>query len=220
MAEREHWLAQGVPAAKLLLLPEIAPTTAAAPKPGAASTPFGGAIALGPRDLPGQHLAMTLALQGSGVALTLAGPMGHPFGDWHLVRLGGTELRLAPAPDEDGTLAALRRSAVLLHLHDSPPSYALPLQAAAVGCELVLAESGDARSLFGQHASYVDPCDLPGLRAAVIAALQRWPQGSAENWRRTLAATHSTAAAGQCLLVGYGLGTANTLAAGMPATCA
>ena len=83
------------------------------------TTPFGGAIALGPRDLPSHHLAMVMALQGAGVQLTLAGTSDHAFGDWHRRNQGGSDLRIVPeSTNATAAITTLARSAAL----DGPPS--------------------------------------------------------------------------------------------------
>ena len=167
--------------------------------------PHGGVLALGPRDLPGNHLPMVLALRDCGLPVSLCGRIAHPYGEWHTRRFGDANLRwLAPRHGRE-LATALRRSAVCLWLPSTAASFALPLQAARAGCELVLARDVGAEAVFGAAATYVDPCDLPAVRSAVLAAAARWRNDPDEAWRRQLAHDHSLVAYGTRLLDTYGL---------------
>lgn len=186
-------VAEGVPADRLL------------PTPDDDEVPFGGALALGPRDLPGHHLAMVLALADSGLPLSLCGPVAHPYGEWHTRPSSGAHVHWLQPRTGDAARRALARSAVCLWLPSSPASFAIPLQAAAAGCELVLARDQGAEAIFGDHAHYVDPCDLPALRAATLAAAVAWQPDADPPWRRALRREHGLAAYGRRLLAVYGL---------------
>lgn len=189
---RTHRLAEGTPEpAALVDDPEV---------------PHGGVLAVGPRDLPGHHLPMVLALRGSGLPLTLCGRVSHPYGEWRTQQRADELLHWLPDRRGEPLTRAFRRSAVFLWLPSAPSSFALPLQAAAAGCELVLARGIGAEALFGDSATWVDPCDLPAVRAAVLAARARWRDDPDEPWRTDLRAAHSLAAYGDRLLAVYGLG--------------
>lgn len=190
-----------------VVVAEGAPPASLHPGPDP-EVPFGGALAIGPRDLPGHHVAMVLALQGSGVPLSLCGRISYPFTEWHTQRLGDAQLSWLPPRTGEALAAAFRRSAVCVWLPAAPAAYALPLQAAAAGCELVLARGVGAEDLFGGNATYVDPCDLPAVRAAVLAARAAWRADPQQPWRRQLLQHHTLAAYGERLLAVYGLPTA------------
>ncbi|MCB9878354.1 MAG: glycosyltransferase [Planctomycetes bacterium] len=172
--------------------------------PTAPTTPFGGVLLLGPRDLPGNHHAVAMALRGCDVPLTMIGHMAHPFGDWYLQAALGDVLTLAPpASGPADELAALRRSAVLVWTPCEARSFAVPLLAAIAGCELVLARGLDAEQVFGEHATYVDPHDLPALRTAVLAARVRWRDDPTQPWRQRLAARFAPSTFGSALQAAY-----------------
>ncbi|MCA8952472.1 MAG: hypothetical protein KDE27_23375, partial [Planctomycetes bacterium] len=180
---------------------ETAPSTAAP-----SDLPRGGVIQIGPRDLPGNHLPLVLALQGTGIPLSLCGPAAFPYRDARTRRRGDGTLQLLRLPAGDALFPALQQSAVFVWLPAAPASFALPLLAARAGCELVLACDVGAESLFGAGASYVDPLDLPGLRAAVIAARARWQGGGDETRRHQALAGRDARAYGERLLQVYALG--------------
>jgi hypothetical protein len=136
--------------------------------------PIGQVLLLGPRDLQCNHHAAVLALADSGLAVTSFGVPGFPYDDGRTQALGGARLRLCAEASPATRTAALRRSAVFVWLPSEPVSFALPELAHACGAELVLARDPDIERQFGDRATYVDPCDLPALRAAVLAARERW----------------------------------------------
>ncbi|MBL8732049.1 MAG: glycosyltransferase family 2 protein [Planctomycetes bacterium] len=170
-----------------------------------ARVPYGGAISLGARDVPGHHAAMVLALAGSDVPLSLCGQPAFPFAEAHLRRSAPGGVHWLPAMAGAERAAALRQSAVLLWLPAAPTSFSLPVRAALCGAGLVLARGVGAEALFGDHACYVDPCDLDALRHAVLAARAAWQPEAPAPWRRDLAAVWSLRAAGERLLANYGL---------------
>lgn len=177
----------------------------------------GGVLAIGPRDLPGHHLSIALALGQTGLPVTMAGTTGFPFADGHVAQLADRNLQLCRAWSAAERASAWSRSAVLVWLPCAPVSFGLPLAAAAAGCELVLPRDVGAEAIFGPNASYVDPLDLPGLRCAVERAVARWQPRADATWRRQLAAEHAPARAGHDLLAAYGLTTATVATTGATA---
>lgn len=180
--------------------PPADPATAAA-----CDVAAGSVIQVGPRDLPGNHLPLVLALQDAGVPLTLCGPPGHPYADARTARRGGELLRLCRTVRGVALAAALGRSSVLAWLPAAAPAFALPLLAARAGCELVLARGVGAEAVFGDGATYVDPLDLPALRAAILSARARWTGRRDERWRREVLAERGAACYGERLLAVYGV---------------
>ncbi|MEZ6036718.1 MAG: glycosyltransferase [Planctomycetota bacterium] len=166
--------------------------------------PFGGVLVLGARDLPSNHHAVGMALRAREVPLTMLGKMAHPFGDWYLRAVLGEQLQLgAPLADAAAEFAALRRAAVLVWVPCEAHSFAVPLLAATAGCELVLARDLGAEQVFGEHATYVDPHDLPALREAVLAARARWRDDPEQPWRRALRVRFAPARFGATLLAAH-----------------
>jgi hypothetical protein len=125
--------------------------------------------------------------------------------------VGGPELTLAPAPATTAaTAAVLAGHRVLLWLPAAPRSFRLPVQAALAGAELVLIAGVGAEAVFGPHATYVDPFDLPELRRAVAAAAARWTGDRDAPWRRQLADCHHPDRFADRLLAAYGLSATTT----------
>lgn len=200
------WLARRWPGCRAQRLDlGVAEATTTTPAAGRARVPLGGAIACGARDLPGHHAAMVLALAGSGVPLSLCGQPAYPFAEAQLRGSAPGDVHWLPPVRGAERSVALRHSAVLLWLPAAPSSFTLPVRAAMCGAELVLARDVGAEAVFGDHARYVDPCDLDALRAAVLAARAAWRPDQPAPWRRELAAAWSLRAAGHRLVAGYGL---------------
>jgi GT2 family glycosyltransferase len=132
--------------------------------------PRGAVVAAGERDLPGNHLPLVLALAGSGLPLALCGNPAYPFVDERTRRRGGDALHLLPQPQPDELAAVFGRAAVCAWLPAAPASFAVPLAAARAGAALVLAKGVGAEAVFGDAAHYVDPLDLPAVRAAAMHA--------------------------------------------------
>lgn len=202
-AAEQDWLAAHHPA-----LPPCHRLAEGVPEPrGTAPTPLprGGALMVGPRDLPGHHLAAVLALHDSGLPLSLCGRI-HPLSaEWHTRSLAGPDVQWHGPLTDAELAAAFAGSSVCLWLPAAPRSFALPLQAALAGCELVLPTGIGAEAVFGDLASYVDPADLPALRRATLAAARRWGNGMRSAERAALRARHSLRCYGQALLEAYGL---------------
>ncbi len=205
-----HWLASRHEQAAS---PEIVPEGSAVPAPttpvdDAAATvvraiPAGAVLHVGQRDLPGHHLLLALALQGSGLPLAMCGSAALPFDDPRTRARGDADLQLLPEVTGPALFAALQRSAVLVWLPSAAPSFVLPLLAAQAGCELVLAQDVGAEAVFGDSARYVDPFDLDGVRAAVTDASKAWRADTTEGWRAALAEIHGARAYGERLLAAY-----------------
>ncbi|MCA8974112.1 MAG: glycosyltransferase [Planctomycetes bacterium] len=205
--ELEHWRGRHDRLPAAVILDEgvpLAVDAAAAQEFGEVAP--GGVLAVGTRDLRGQHVQMLLALHGSGLPLTLIGRLAPPFAEWHTRSLADSRVSWLPPRTGDELAAAYRRSAVCLWLPSAIASFAVPLQAAIAGCELVIASGVGAEAKFGDHASYVDALDLAAVRDATLAAAARWRDDPDEPWRRELARMHVDAHYGERLLGLYGLG--------------
>lgn len=171
--------------------------------------PRGGILTVGPCDAPGNHVQLLLALRDCGVPLTLCGSNLMPHSEWAIRDLAGPNVHWLARRKGEALHDVFARSAVFVWLPSSPASYALPLQAAAAGCELVLAREVGAESIFGEQATYLDPCDLPALRAAVLAATERWHRAPHQR-QRMVPPDRTLAAYGQRLLELYGMRAAVT----------
>jgi GT2 family glycosyltransferase len=201
----QHWLAErhhALPPCHCL--PEGVPV-AAADLPAPVDLPARGALFVGALDLAEGHVAALLALHGTGLPLTLCG-RSHPLiAGWHLRTLGDGNVHWRSPLDDVELAAALARSAVLLWLPSAPVSWAVPLQAALAGCGLVLPKDLGAEAVFGELASYVDPADLPSLRAAALAEAARARDPAREPAREALRAAASLQHYGAALAGIHGL---------------
>jgi GT2 family glycosyltransferase len=175
----------------------------AAPWPTApnldAAVPSGGILALGPCDATGNCVQLLLGLHDCGVPLTLCGSSLMPHSEWPIRNLAGSRVHWLPQQTGAALASTFAHSAVFVWLPSNAASFARPMQALAAGCELVLARGIGAEAIFGDRATYVDPCDLPQLRAEVLAAVARW-QATPPSQRAPLPAEQSLLAYGQRLL--------------------
>ncbi|MCR9243868.1 MAG: glycosyltransferase [bacterium] len=203
--EEADWLGTRFPGTRsAICVPEGVDLPAAAA--AAATVPTAGVLQVGPRDLLGNHLPLVLAMRGTDLPLTLCGPAALPYGDATTAARADFEFRTLPRPRTPGALTAtMRRSAVCAWLPNAPSSFVVPLLAARAGCELVLARGVGAEEVFGLHADYVDPLDLPALRAAIDSAHERWSGRGDEAWRDQIAVGRDAASYGQRLLSAYGI---------------
>ena len=133
----------------------------------------GGVVQCGARDLPGMHLALVMALTGTGVPLALCGQPAFPYVDGRTQQRNDS-LWLGPLLEPAQRSAVLQRSAVCVQLDLAAVSFAVPLQAALAGCELVLPRGVGAEDVFGDRAHYVDAFDVDEVRRVVLAARNRW----------------------------------------------
>jgi glycosyltransferase involved in cell wall biosynthesis len=123
------------------------------------------------------QLGLLRALSPAGVPLVFLGNVvpGH---DAYLAacrREAGPLVRFVGRLDHNDPLLASAYAAcgclVLAGWYETPGLAAL--EAAMSGTPLVLPRGGCAREYFGEHAAYVAPNDLPGLRSAVLFALAK-----------------------------------------------
>lgn len=170
-----------------------------------------GALFVGPLDLVDGHLATVLALQGSGLPLTLYGRSQPKVAGWHLRSLGGPAVHWRGPLDDQGLLAACAASAVLVWLPAAPVSFDLPLRAAVAGCGLVLPKGVGAEAVFGALASYVDPADLAGVRTAALAEAAHARDPARAPARAALREAASLQRYGAALAAVYGLPGSYTL---------
>jgi glycosyltransferase involved in cell wall biosynthesis len=119
------------------------------------------------------QLALIRALAGSGVSLTIVGPV-HPHHERYIDRCraeaGEWVTFVLGLPQEDLADYYQRAS-----VHALPSWYEttglVSLEAALCGCRIVSTNRGHAKEYLGDQAWYCDPGDLRSIRAAVRGAL-------------------------------------------------
>ena len=120
-----------------------------------------------------QH-ALILACKGAGIPLVCLGAVQDPVCFSRCSALQGPEvLLLGPVDHEDPVLPsayAAARTFCLPSLNEVFPLTAL--EAAVAGCGLALSNAWDAESIYGKHASYVDPKSVLSIREGVGRAFE------------------------------------------------
>ncbi|MHB8903080.1 MAG: glycosyltransferase [Thermoguttaceae bacterium] len=123
------------------------------------------------------QLGLLRAMRGAGVPVVFVGDAvpGHDRYWQTCCREADSSVIFVPRLDHDDPLLRSAYAAcgcvVLPGWYETPGLVAL--EAAMTGAPLVLPHGGSAREYFGRDASYVVPEDLPGIRRAVLGALEQ-----------------------------------------------
>ena len=169
-----------IPAARIHLVPSGAAPQAATADPELFARRVGVrrfVLYLGQIEPRNNQLSFLWAMRDADVPVVVLGDAS-PANEWYLAecrRSAGPNVQFVQHVRHDDPLLASAYAAcgclVLANWFDPPGCPAL--EAAMSGTPLVLPAGGCASEYFGQQAFYVNPCDLPGIRSAVLAALAR-----------------------------------------------
>lgn len=144
------------------------------------------------------QLGLIRALAGTGIPLTIAGPVHPHHADY--------DRACRTAAGDDVTFAGVRTLPELVDLYGRAQVHAMPswfettglssLEAAACGAAVVTTARGYARDYFGDLAHYCDPADSESIRRAVEAATSVGPSVALRQrvlseftWKKTAVAT-------------------------------
>lgn len=132
----------------------------------------GAVICMGRIEPRKNQLRLIQALRGSGYKLIICGAASPNHAAY--------EQRCREAAGDDCTFAGWLNSSELFAAYASAKVHVLPsffettglssLEAAAMGCNIVITDRGDTRDYFGENAWYCNPEDIHSVRAAVDAA--------------------------------------------------
>lgn len=159
-----------------VVVPNAADTTVFG-SPSADASPRAGVLCVGRIEPRKNQRALIEALRGSGVPLTLVGPVGRynrRYGRRCRAAADSTVNFVGPQ-----TPAELRRLYQAAAVHVNVSWYETPglasLEAALCGCAVVVTPGGCTREYFGDEATYAQPNDPATIRTAVEQALARGP---------------------------------------------
>ncbi len=118
------------------------------------------------------QLRLIHALRGSGYKLFIHGkPAPNHIGYYnHCVHAAGEDCHIAGWLDTDALYAAYSSAKVHVLPSFFETTGLSSLEAAAMGCNIVVGTGGDTRDYFGNRAWYCSPTDTASIRAAVDAA--------------------------------------------------
>ena len=149
--------------------------------------PTNGVACVGHFDPRKNQLALIEALRETDIPVTFVGGARRMHRAYYRKcqqRLGAHMSMLGPLPAEE-VASVLRR----VKAHVCPSWFETPglanLEAAALGCALVIGDCPPVREYFGNSAHYVDPADPSSLRRAIHAALAQAPDQALSQRVRT-----------------------------------
>ncbi len=139
-----------------------------------------GIVCVGHFDPRKNQLALIRALKGAAISVTFIGAARRMHRRYYgrCRKLAGDDFHFAGRIDGVEVLRRLRSA----RLHVCPSRLETPglanLEAAAMGCALVLPDCPPVREYFGTDATYFTPADAASLKSAVIAAMDKPAPGA------------------------------------------
>jgi glycosyltransferase involved in cell wall biosynthesis len=181
----------GVPPHRVRVVPNAAEArfTEADPQPFAQRYGSGYVLCAGRIEPRKNQLNLLCALRGCDVPVVILGDpvAGHEAYARRCRQAAGPQVQFVPRLAHDDPL--LRSAYAAAGCLALPSWFETPglvaLEAALTGTPLVLTARGSAREYFGPHAHYVEPDDLPGIRRAVLHALEQPRCARRAQWVRT-----------------------------------